>query len=58
MKPIFDFIKIIGFMVACGVLADYIRYYIIASHFSTYSIVGGVTVQILVIVSLYKLFIE
>jgi hypothetical protein len=58
MKFAFDILKLFGFMIACGILADYIRYFIIASHFSLYSIIAGVGFQIFVIWFMYKRFLE
>jgi hypothetical protein len=53
-----DLIKIIGFMVACILITDYMRYYITASHFSIYSIIVSIAIQVSLIFILYKGFIE
>lgn len=58
MKLAFDFIKLIGFVIACGLVTNYMRYYVIISHFSLYSVITSVIFQILVIYTLYKRFIE
>jgi len=58
MKFLFDFIKLIGFMMASAYISRYMEYYIIASHFSLYSIICGAIFQLAVIYVLYKRFIE
>jgi hypothetical protein len=58
MKFLFDFIKLIGFIMACTFVSRYMEYFIITSHFSLYSIIGGALFQLVVIYVLYKRFVE
>lgn len=58
MKLPFNLMKLIGFVIACGIISRCIEYYIVISRYSTYSIICGISINVIFIYVIYKGFVE